>query len=408
MNPARQFDVHPDAEILSGFVENALPDTERGQVLAHLGGCGRCRQIVYLAQDAMTAAEAPARAPMAERRVVEVERAWFLRGRIPWATAFAFAAVVAFAVFLTIRRGTSTQQMAKLAPSQAPTLPAAASPAVPVGPAQSEKAKSELQAIAPEIATPTARTRARSSAAAASTTPVSVAPTPPPAPALPAEAGAAQQATDEANSPAPSAPPDLNGSMSPPKPASSAAMRAMRFQSAPQAMPGVGSAAKTEASGSSAGAAPSAAETVEVNADSIKLQPQAAAPAEVEMQPSPVAAGAAPAKKSGLILLPSGLPLVSTAEAGHTQLAIDVVGSLFLSRDMGKSWEPVERQWTGRLTKVRMAQVLKARNSLPSAQMENRPAQATAPVSLPAALFEIVNDKNAVWTSADGKAWRAK
>src|SRR5258708_5826529 len=40
---------HPDANLLSAFAENALPDVERTQVLQHLGACSDCREILYLA-----------------------------------------------------------------------------------------------------------------------------------------------------------------------------------------------------------------------------------------------------------------------------------------------------------------------------------------------------------------------
>ena len=43
MNPVSQFDVHPNAESLNGFVEHQLPEAERAQVLEHLASCGRCR-----------------------------------------------------------------------------------------------------------------------------------------------------------------------------------------------------------------------------------------------------------------------------------------------------------------------------------------------------------------------------
>jgi len=40
---------HPDADLLSAFAEKALPESERVQILAHLGECGDCRQIVFFA-----------------------------------------------------------------------------------------------------------------------------------------------------------------------------------------------------------------------------------------------------------------------------------------------------------------------------------------------------------------------
>ena len=58
MNSTPQLAPHPDAELIGAFIENALPAPERDQLMAHLATCAHCRQIVYLAQDAMPA-EAP-------------------------------------------------------------------------------------------------------------------------------------------------------------------------------------------------------------------------------------------------------------------------------------------------------------------------------------------------------------
>src|ERR1041385_8229543 len=40
---------HPDPDMLAAFAENASPDRERTQLLQHLGACGECREIVFLA-----------------------------------------------------------------------------------------------------------------------------------------------------------------------------------------------------------------------------------------------------------------------------------------------------------------------------------------------------------------------
>ena len=43
---------HPDADVLTAFVERALADSERGTVLTHLAACAPCREIVALTQPA--------------------------------------------------------------------------------------------------------------------------------------------------------------------------------------------------------------------------------------------------------------------------------------------------------------------------------------------------------------------
>ena len=403
MNPARQLDVHPDAEVLNGFLENALPQAERAGVLAHLGGCGRCREIVYLAQDAMPAAEAPATAPAMERRIVDGGRAWILRSRPAWAAAFAFAAIAGFAVFVTIRRNAPPQEMARLAPILPPPAPAAAPPPAPEKPAQSGKSTSELQAFAPGVSAPKARTRALAKAAVSRSTPVAASPT---AGALQPEGGPVPQSNAEAKSFAPATALQLNGPMNAANAAPPAETPATRFHGAPTAFRAGTPAAKAPATETAEGAARQSSEIVEM--DSAQSQTKPVAPAQLGAI-SPAEATAAPAdQKSGLILLPSGLPLVSAAEAGHLQVAIDAVGSLFLSRDLGKTWQPVERQWAGRAVKVRLAQGPKAENRPLSDQFEQAKRPTPAAATVPAALFEIVTDRNAIWTSADGKTWTGK
>lgn len=54
---------HPDADLLTAFVERSLPERERGVLLSHLAGCVPCREIVTLAQPAVADALAVFVAP---------------------------------------------------------------------------------------------------------------------------------------------------------------------------------------------------------------------------------------------------------------------------------------------------------------------------------------------------------
>ena len=58
---------HPDAELLSAFVEGALPEHERMNCLAHFSECERCREIIFLAQPAK---------PVEALKVVPARRGW--------------------------------------------------------------------------------------------------------------------------------------------------------------------------------------------------------------------------------------------------------------------------------------------------------------------------------------------
>ena len=48
MNERAQFEYHPDADQIGAFVEQALPEHERVQMLDHLAVCAECRAIVVL------------------------------------------------------------------------------------------------------------------------------------------------------------------------------------------------------------------------------------------------------------------------------------------------------------------------------------------------------------------------
>src|SRR3954471_1155410 len=41
-------DAHPDADLLTGFVERSVSAKEREQVVAHLAGCADCREVVAM------------------------------------------------------------------------------------------------------------------------------------------------------------------------------------------------------------------------------------------------------------------------------------------------------------------------------------------------------------------------
>jgi hypothetical protein len=127
----------------------------------------------------------------------------------------------------------------------------------------------------------------------------------------------------------------------------------------------------------------------------------------------PPMAGMAAARKPKITPLPSGRIAVSTATALHLILSLDQAGALFLSDDEGRNWEPVARQWTGRAIQVRIQQSLHnvgAASAEPDAKdSQENSNESAVPVSVVStAVFEIVNDNNLIWVSADGKNWKAK
>jgi hypothetical protein len=77
MNSTSQLDLHPDADSLNAFAEQALAVPEREQILAHLAGCSRCRQVIFLAQ------QAAARRGSGNPAHNSNPRAWFGTGVLP-------------------------------------------------------------------------------------------------------------------------------------------------------------------------------------------------------------------------------------------------------------------------------------------------------------------------------------
>ena len=55
---------HPDANLLTAFLERTLTERERTQVLNHLAECAECREIVALSLPAEAKAAEPARLPV--------------------------------------------------------------------------------------------------------------------------------------------------------------------------------------------------------------------------------------------------------------------------------------------------------------------------------------------------------
>src|SRR5262245_31707716 len=84
---------HPDANVLTAFAEQLLPEAERGPVVAHLSACADCRDVVALALPAMQSQQVSLAAP---------EKAWRLP-TLRWAAVAACFLVVGAAVLFRDR-----------------------------------------------------------------------------------------------------------------------------------------------------------------------------------------------------------------------------------------------------------------------------------------------------------------
>src|SRR4029077_5710091 len=101
--------VHPDADLLSAFAEQALSATERDGVLQHLTLCGDCRDVVALALPAadlaspqtapQTSHEHGVRTTVSQEAAPALHKLSFAWPTLRWA-ALAAGVVVAAAVLL--------------------------------------------------------------------------------------------------------------------------------------------------------------------------------------------------------------------------------------------------------------------------------------------------------------------
>jgi hypothetical protein len=384
MNPTPQLDLHPDADSLNAFVEQALAAPEREQVFAHLAACSRCRQVIYLAQQAAADAEAAAPASVPAVRSATQPGAWFTSWRLAWVPAVALALALALVVVFYPRPTAPAPELAKVAPRSEPALPT---------PALQDQPGAEA-APTPAPSAP-ARSTGRNAKSAPDRAPSGEpAPEAAPAAALPAEPAfiALSNVDSNAAQPAPGAAmvgqalaQREGAAQFKPQPAVAAwqqerqplagtlSTNANAAQASQKSMRNVVETAHASHPVSVAAAVPrSATPPVPANRLAAGLE-------------QPMAEASAPRDTSS-IKLPSGLTVVSTATAAHRTLAIDLAGALFLSEDSGKHWEPVARQWTGRPIEVRV----------PRGPSGN---------SAPAPAFELMSDGGLVWVSPDGKTW---
>jgi hypothetical protein len=400
MNHIPQLDFHPDAEVLSAFAEQALPEGERAQILGHIAGCMRCRQILYLAQEAaneMKAATFPA-----ARVVFKEKTPKFWSWRLAWAPAAGFAALAAVAITLYFRPGPQPAELAKAAPQG---LEAIAHSTQPLPPSMEKKsgvalpgaAKQAPANPAPEGYTPPPGAVAGAPFAASSSSDVGTSrlSSAQPETGQRPQGGAGQESTQQAP------PPQTN-------PQTAVAAWQQEQQRAVEALSSRAEAAAraTQMKMRSAADRMVASRAPSYSTAGVQMEPKAAPSGNFD-------SGSAPAIH-GLTMAPNGPPAksprdftaISTVTAQQRILAIDQTGTLHVSEDSGKSWESVARQWTGKAVQIRLQQ----RSSGPGATAAGgNPGRDHGAAPLSAAPgYEIVNDAGLVWTSRDGRAWRAQ
>lgn len=97
--------------------------------------------------------------------------------------------------------------------------------------------------------------------------------------------------------------------------------------------------------------------------------------------------------------LPSHLPATNTVALGKRVLSLDNAGTIFVSRNGGRSWKRVKTQWAGKVAQIEVTNSggnVSKRNKA-SSGAENAPDK-----------FRLTTDSGAVWMSNDGAHWRAE
>ncbi len=420
MSATTKHDFHPDAESLNAFAEQALSERERGDVLAHLAACGRCRQIVALAREA---ADPEVTAAAAARHAIVHSDSWWEKWRLVWVPSAVVTAFAAASISVYIHQVDQSRAAIRIAEQK--DQPNRTAPAYPSQPQQAE-------AVPPSSLAPAAPPAKAEKPVSPSAPPKLSSRTTAVTPAAPPAPGAMQQSELEREGlvPAPGAEgrgsarmgqtPAKPSAASEPTPAGRAFSEEQKKQDdrmrmeeerqqvqmaqssmpPPSLEPPNAPATISDAPGSPNAKAPDSNQQVVVRSDSL------AGFSSIRSSRSMAKIAAAEAA----INLPSGLPAISTAAGAHRMLAIDKTGALFLSEDAGNSWVRVLQQWTGHAVSVRRHIAPGALAAAPAAaQPEAVPGiSGGAPADASPALFEILNDKDQMWLSTDGRLWIAK
>jgi len=428
MSVKNQHEIHPDAEMLSAFAEQALGERERGEVLEHLAACGRCRQVIALASEASGAEVAGPE--VAGGRAPVRPRVWFRSWGLALAPLAAVAASAVIAIYVHERDVERAAEVARVerqqASEKAPMPLQAQVPATPpqVGPAQETAGAGGAPGEPARRATPKRQAHVVFiDPGGAEGGPILTAkeeqkldrameePAPPSAEAQGPDARA-QGMTGAAFAPSGTSPDE--------KKESDAALydeeRKRQADAEMEARDKRLFAAKRKAPadghGSSGGAARSGAvgssEQVVVTDQQLQTQPAPATSAGALMRFR--SGGLSGIMAPNAVHLPSELPAVSIAHAGEWMLAIDNTGALFFSEDSGANWEPVTKQWTGRAVLVRKNATPKPEEAAPPAAKRESPGDTSGSgtVSESDIVFELLNDQGQVWLSTDGKTWAAR
>jgi Carboxypeptidase regulatory-like domain/Putative zinc-finger len=367
MSEVLQSGLHPDADQLSAFVEQALPAGERELTLAHLAVCPRCRAVIALSLP-------PADEPVLPLRELARGR-WFTGWNLVWSAALSVSAAAFFAIYI-YRAATPRSAPARMAVAQ--PSPSPATPVRPPEPATARSANPEpVRALG--NTQPNNAVAATSMNSALADKPRTIEP-------------AIVTGRDAVELIAPAAAP--NQFMSYADKSAAMAKKAEAKQTAPSASFGVAgmegpSGAPAQIQRSSGGlpsdrkvfADTEAALKAKAAAPSAAAMPRPAAPATanetiavtsappVVNEPSATTVVTALPDEPVLQLqrqehpLPSHLPVVSMVARERLVLAIDAHNTVFLSGNAGKRWRVVQTPWSGRAVRAELVSSESAREA---------------------------------------------
>jgi hypothetical protein len=377
MNSTFQLDLHPDADSLNAFAEKALAAPEREQILAHLAGCSRCRQVIFLAQQA--AADAPAPARVSAAKPPTQPGAWFWNWRIAWVPAAALAASLTLVITFHPRHTAPAPELAKVAPLNEVAAPA---------PIPHER----VSAVAAHRPVPAAKSATGNAGfTAPRRLPDELAQEAAPSAALPVEPGTFATSTEESRAALPSSVASAQqeaAAQFKSQPAVTAWQQERQLRSSTLSASANATQVSQKSRSAEAYAFHASRPTAGASAGP-RMQQQSTPSASFDIGRQEQLSRSTASRKTNPPKLPSGLAAVSRATAQNLVLEIDLEGALFLSGDSGEHWEPVARQWTGRAVEVRAKTGLSGTTAT-------------------AGKFELKNEVGAIWVSADGKIWAAQ
>lgn len=400
---------HPDENLLVAFTEQAVTLQEREKILKHLSGCSRCREIVFLMQEATPAAPLPAQ----KQEPVSASRFW---RRAPLWAFGSLAALVLVGSFTLVRMRLQQPverppQVASVGPVQkfSPAAPKEEIAREPV-PAPPELEKPHLAAKVPtDKASP--QTEHLEAGLIGALPPVPSAKENSPAQTV-SISGAAEEQAPAFQGIVPSAVAPAG---------SNTANRSFRVSGA---MHGTAPAVPAPLAGgfTSASEMSPAVNVMAQPSDSLMNEKLALT------RPSSVALFKAVFRiQNGKLMrcigdncterpLPDMQEATSVVSRKNVALVLDKSGKLFMSNNSGETWQAIPTQWVGQARNLQMVGERLVTRGHPgggvifnstSATHEENPFPNIRTPKVAISIFALTNDKGETWQSGDdGKTWQ--